>query len=268
MRSRTSSWHTSELADDTAYNKALLATKGRCWISGAGVSGSFFVGWAWPFAPELYPVIQFSLVLIEKSRYIAGLLLAILLAGCGDIGSAEPDPTMNELRDAFAEHRSAFDQLAAMLQEDRQCANDTTSTPGDIFTVGRDKVCHFWKDGDRWDNLGIRSKAMRDATEEEMLAAVELSRERYARYRALFDTVSARRARHIDVPGRPAEVSLFVGGAGWVTSSYSVNIVRRAEAPETVVEDVFAYKEQEGYGTYRVYSPLGDGWYVELDMQW
>jgi hypothetical protein len=26
--------------------------------------------------------------------------------------------------------------------------------------------------------------------------------------------------------------------------------------------------EREGYGTYRVYSELGDGWFVELDMQW
>jgi hypothetical protein len=208
------------------------------------------------------------------ARHIGVALLVLsFLTGCNTWDY--DGPNTQEMRSTFADHRSAFDQLNAMLREDRRCANDTSRTSGSTITVGSDMVCDFWADESlfgfgqtRWSNIGISSPQVQDATRAEMLEEVGLSDERYKRYLALLDTVNAQRATFTHRSGRSPEVSLWVGGEGWVASSYYVDIVHRSTPPDKIVEDVFAYMEREGYGTYRVYSELGDGWFVELDMQW
>ena len=177
-------------------------------------------------------------------------------------------PTTAEIEASFAEHRAAFDELEAMLREDRSCPAQMNGPEGFAIEVGVDKVCDFWEDGQSWDRMGIGAEPIRDASREEMLEAVGLTPSRYDRYLTLLDQVGAKRANIYSRSGETPLPTYWLGGAGWVASSYYVNAVRLTERPDPVVEDVFAYIESEGYGTYKVYSELGDGWYVEMDMVW
>lgn len=177
-------------------------------------------------------------------------------------------PTAGEIEQAFAEHRAAFDELEAMLREDRSCTAGTGSLDGYAIEVGVDTVCDFWEREGRWDRFAIEGEPVWAATRDEMLRAVNLTPERYERYLLLLGEVGAKRASIYSRTDQPAVPTYRLGGAGWVASSYYVNIVRLPERPEPVVDDVFAYIEREGYGTYKVYSELGDNWYVEMNMMW
>lgn len=187
-------------------------------------------------------------------------------------------PTTAQIKQSFAEHRAAFGELEAMLREDRRCPAGADSLgehstgrygpDGYAIEVGVDKVCDFWENGGEWDRMSVDAAPIWNATQDEMLESVGLAPERYGRYLDLLRQVRAKRARIYSRPEDPSVPTYWLGGAGWVASSYYVNVVRLPNRPEPLVEDVLAYIEREGYGTYKVYSELGGGWYVEMDMMW
>ena len=201
---------------------------------------------------------------MRQCLVLAGI--AIGLAGC----FLDYDgPSREEIEASLAEHRASFDELEAMLRADERCRGDADTLRAYAIEVGVDKVCDFWKHGRLWDAYGMaEGKPIQGATEEEMLEAVGISPRRYERYLELLDHVGAKRAQLYQYGSDPAVPTYFLGGAGMVTSSYYVNVVRVSEPPEDIVEDVFDHIEEEGYGTYAVYSKLGGDWYIEMDMMW
>ena len=203
------------------------------------------------------------LALLRCAIPFGGLAVAALLLGGCFGGDGYDGPTTREIEATFAAHRAAFEELDAMLRAERPCRVDDSGGQR-YFTVSDDEICAFRESGRAW----VRIDPSASARRADVLREAGLTEARYARYLDLLDEVDAEKATWSDDPWRPSQTALYLGGAGWVASSYYVRVVRQEAPPGLIVDDVFAHIEREGYGTYRVYSVLGDGWYVEMDMMW
>lgn len=161
-----------------------------------------------------------SMSLLRKLEILA---IGLLLAGCGD----RPHAKDQEMLDHFARHEKGFEELAAMLRQDKQLV-----------------------------------RVVKDWTEPTDPAAAGVSAGRIAEYRRRFQELGIPRgfrARH-----DPECFSFIASTVGLGISGSGKGYAYLEGIPDLIVKDLDTYKSPDGR-SFLAYRPIKGNWYLFLD---
>lgn len=153
------------------------------------------------------------------------LAVCLVLAGCGD----RPHAKDQVMLDDFARHEKGFEELAAMLREDRK-----------LIRVDKD-----WTDPADPATIGV-------------------SAERIAEYRRRFQALGIPRGfrAHHD----PEAFTFIASAMGLGISGSGKGYAYLDSPPELIVSDLDSYRSPDGR-SFLAYRPIKGKWYLFLDYE-
>jgi len=156
-------------------------------------------------------------------RKLEILVIGLLLAGCGD----RPHAKDQEMLDHFARHEKGFEELAAMVRQDKKLVRvDTDWTdPTDPATAG-------------------------------------VSAERIAEYRRRFQELGI--LRGFQAKHDPEYFTFIVNTVGLGISGSGKGYAYLEQTPDLIVKDLDTYKSPDGR-SFLAYRQIKGNWYLFLD---